>query len=109
MEVAAPESLPVLARAHADARKNWEAACAYAEEVQVTAGQLIPLDRLRDVQRTAVSRLGQIVRAWPNNIALRLPPELHAHYYAAERAERPALRRAILDLDAALEGLVASC
>lgn len=106
MDTAAPAELPVLVRAYADARKNWEQARAYAIEQETAAGLLIPVERLRDIQRTLVGKLGNALRAWPNNIALRLPPELLPHFYAAEREERVKLRKAISAVDAALERLI---
>ena len=107
MAAAPPEQLAALTRAAADARKMWEAACEHAARTASDCGQLIPLTTVRALQEKLIgSGLAPALRAWAQNIAQRLRPEVRAEFFNAERAERPRLYAAIEALDHELEALL---
>lgn len=95
-----------LATAIATARKNWEAAVKNLRELQAQAGLLVPVAAVRAVQQTAIARLGQCWKAWPNKVAGDLLPEARPAFFEAARKNSRDWDDAIRSLDTELEKLL---
>ena len=95
-----------LATVIATARKNWEAAVKNLRELQAQAGLLVPVAAVRAVQQTAVARLGQCWKAWPNKVAGDLLPDARPAFFEAARKNSRDWDDAIQALDSELEKLL---
>lgn len=101
-----PAKLAVLARGIREARRNWEQARKDYHALREQSGQLVPVENVRAIQQTAIGRLGQIWRAWPNRVAGDLLPEQRAGFFAACRKNAADWDAGIRELDTALENLL---
>ncbi len=104
-----PALLPVLARGVKDARAAWQQADAHAKAAAIDARALIPIERVRELQRELVPPLADALRGLKNNIASRLRPELRAPYYNAWAAEQANYDRTLQAIDARLESILEPC
>lgn len=95
-----------LATAIATARKNWEAAERNLFRLQEQAGVLVPVAAVRKIQQTAIARLGQIWKAWPNKVAGDLLPDMRPAFFDAVRKNARDWDEAVKQLDDALESLL---
>ena len=95
-----------LARAVAVARQNWEAAEKNLHAVQEQAGLLVPVASVRKLQQTAIMRLGQIWKAWPNKVAGDLLPDQRPAFFEAVRKNARDWDAAVRQLDESLEALL---
>lgn len=96
----------LMARGVRDAQRAWEQASLYADKLAEKAGVMIPVDRVRSIQRELVGPLGEALRSYRNNIASHLPPEWRPKVFAAFAAEARPLDDGIAAIDRRLERLL---
>lgn len=94
-----PLALAALTHAIREARHTWQDSAAARRLAAQEARTLIPLHAIRTIQRDHIPALADTLRILRNNIAGHLPPD--------QRAEMPGWDRAIRQLDAAIERLLA--
>lgn len=88
------------------ARRNWESARKDLRAIREQLGQLVPVENVRAIQQTSITRLAAAWRAWPNKVAGDLLPEARPAFFAAVRKNAADWDAALQELDQELERLL---